>query len=160
MQYNRQRAIAYAHRWAYGRNPNYYNFDGIGGDCTNFVSQCLYAGGATMNYTRDLGWYYISANNRSAAWTGVEYLCDFLTSNKAVGPYAAVLPIESALPGDILQLSYDGIIYAHSVFVVSTQPKVLVASHSDDGNNHDNRAYDTFFFKNIRLLHIEGVRAF
>ena len=33
--YNRQLAVEYAHRWAYDRNPKYYNFSGIGGDCAN-----------------------------------------------------------------------------------------------------------------------------
>ena len=39
--------IEYARRWAFSTNPAYYNFENIGGDCTNFVSQCLYAGGAS-----------------------------------------------------------------------------------------------------------------
>ena len=38
-EYNRQKAIEYAKKWAYGRNSNYYNFDSVGGDCTSFVSQ-------------------------------------------------------------------------------------------------------------------------
>ncbi len=58
--YNRQAAVAYAHRWAFGRNPAYSNFDGMGGDCTNFASQCLYAGTGIMNFTPTYGWYYLS----------------------------------------------------------------------------------------------------
>ena len=42
--YNRAAAVAYAHAWAYRRNPRYYNYEELGGDCTNFASQCLYAG--------------------------------------------------------------------------------------------------------------------
>lgn len=41
--YDRFSAISYAKRWALARNPKYYNFDSIGGDCTSFVSQCLFA---------------------------------------------------------------------------------------------------------------------
>ena len=37
-EYERRRALEYARRWAYGRNPLFYNFTGIGGDCTNSVS--------------------------------------------------------------------------------------------------------------------------
>ncbi len=33
--YNRQAAVDYAQKWAYGRNPNYLDFEEIGGDCTN-----------------------------------------------------------------------------------------------------------------------------
>ena len=40
------------------RNPEYYNYDDvIGGDCTNFVSQCLFYGSKVMNYNQN-GWYY------------------------------------------------------------------------------------------------------
>ncbi|MEG0115374.1 MAG: amidase domain-containing protein, partial [Hydrogenoanaerobacterium sp.] len=51
MPYDREKAIQYAHTWAYFRNPAYYNFEEIGGDCTNYASQCLYAGAGVMNYT-------------------------------------------------------------------------------------------------------------
>ena len=73
LPYDRSAAVRYAARWAYGRNPAYMNFTGIGGDCTNFVSQFIYAGAGVMNYTPDFGWYYISPDNRAAAWTGVTY---------------------------------------------------------------------------------------
>ena len=33
--YDREAAVRYAHRWAYGRNPNYYDYEELGGDCTN-----------------------------------------------------------------------------------------------------------------------------
>ena len=78
IEYNRRRAISYANRWALSRNPAYYDFSEIGGDCTNFVSQCLYAGSRVMNYTPETGWYYISVNERSPSWTGVEFLYQFL----------------------------------------------------------------------------------
>lgn len=56
--YNQNKAIEYARKWAYSRNPKYYNFDLIGGDCTNFVSQCIFEGCPIMNDTKDIGWYY------------------------------------------------------------------------------------------------------
>ncbi len=55
-----ENAVRYAGKWAYGRNPAFYDFDGLGGDCTNFISQCILAAGAPMNYTKDTGWYYVS----------------------------------------------------------------------------------------------------
>ena len=65
--YDRQRAVAYARRWAYSRNPLFYNFTGIGGDCTNFISQCLLAGCCVMNCTPTFGWYYRNASDRAPA---------------------------------------------------------------------------------------------
>ena len=59
--YNRDAAVAYARKWALGRNPAYYDFQDVGGDCTNFASQCIYAGARTMNFTSVFGWYYRSS---------------------------------------------------------------------------------------------------
>ena len=41
LPYNRAAAVAYAHKWAYGRNPQYYDYEEIGGDCTNYAYQFL-----------------------------------------------------------------------------------------------------------------------
>ncbi|MCL1802511.1 MAG: amidase domain-containing protein [Eubacteriaceae bacterium] len=43
--YNRDAAKAYAAKWWDSRNPDYPNFGSTSSDCTNFVSQCLKAGG-------------------------------------------------------------------------------------------------------------------
>ena len=45
--YNPDKAIAYADKWATSRNPEYRQYPGV--DCCNFVSQCLYAGGMPRN---------------------------------------------------------------------------------------------------------------
>ena len=45
ISYNPSGAVNYAYQWAYSRNPNYYDYSNMGGDCANFVSQCLIAGG-------------------------------------------------------------------------------------------------------------------
>ena len=72
MDFSREKALAYAHRWAFGRNPEYLAFDRLGGDCTSFVSQCLLAGGAPEDPTPLWGWYYRSGNDKAPAWSGVE----------------------------------------------------------------------------------------
>ena len=64
-RYDRENAVLYARRWALERNPLFSDYTGIGGDCTNFASQCLYAGTGIMNYTPTYGWYYKDANNKS-----------------------------------------------------------------------------------------------
>ena len=86
--YDRFAGVSYAHRWAYERNPKYMNFDELGGDCTNFASQCLYAGAGVMNFTPTFGWYYNSGKDRAPAWTGVPYFFNFLTrKQKTPGPF-------------------------------------------------------------------------
>ena len=81
LPYDRGAAVRYAHRWAYDRNPAYYDFSELGGDCTNFASQCLYAGSGVMDHTPTFGWYYISGNQKSPSWSGVPYFYNFLTTH-------------------------------------------------------------------------------
>ncbi len=52
----------------------YYNFQKDGaGDCANFVSQCLKAGGKSFTKSGDYPWYYYSLSNRSNAWCYARY---------------------------------------------------------------------------------------
>ena len=153
--YNRDAAVAYARRWALGRNPAYYNFNNIGGDCTNFASQCIYAGAQTMNFTSVFGWYYRSSYDRTASWTGVEYLYEFLNNNPGIGPYARIVPQEQAKPGDIVQLGTESGVFYHTPVITAVTPIILVAAHSDDALN---RPLSSYNYENARFLHIEGVR--
>ena len=160
LPYNRGAAVRYAHQWAYSRNPRYYDYEEIGGDCTNFASQCLYAGAHVMDYTPDLGWYYVNANRKAPAWTGVPYLYNYLTRSRPTpGPAAREAPILELEPGDIVQLSFDGRRWAHSPVVVSvaapiSPDNILVAAHSEDA---DYRPLSTYEFAAARFLHVLGV---
>lgn len=160
MGYDHEEAVAYAHEWAYRRNSAYYDFDDIGGDCTNFASQCIYNGCHIMNFTETFGWYYKSLSNRAPAWTGVPYLYNFLTTNIGAGPYGREQPLVYAQPGDVIQLSFDGIRYTHSPFVVRTgavpnPDNILICAHTNDA---DNRPLSSYSYKALRLIHILGAR--
>ena len=158
-KYNRQAAIVYAKQWAFSRNPKYYAFDKIGGDCTNFASQCIFAGCGIMNFTPTYGWYYINANQKAPAWTGVEYLWNFLTRKVfSVGPAGEPCALEELLPGDLIQLSFKGEGFQHSPVVVAvgspvSTENILVAAHSYDA---DNRPLATYEYQQARFLHITG----
>lgn len=153
--YNRFAAVAYARAWATSRNPAYYNFEEIGGDCTNFASQCIYAGARVMNYTPTFGWYYRSSYDRSPSWSGVEYLYNFLVNNRSVGPFAHEISAAEAQPGDIVQLgTADGHFY-HSPVITSVSPEILVAAHTFDALD---RPLSTYVYDRARFLHIDGVR--
>ena len=159
-RYNRDAAVAYARRWAFDRNPAYYDFEELGGNCTNFASQCIYAGSGVMNYTPVTGWFYISTDNRTASWTGVQYLYEFLVNNKGPGPYAKEVDVSQIERGDIVQISFDGETFAHTPVVISvgsppSPSNILVAANSYDSLD---RPLDTYDYKKIRYIHIEGVR--
>lgn len=162
LPYNRTAAVQYAHIWAFRRNPLYYDFEHLGGDCTNFTSQCIYAGSRVMNYTPTYGWYYIDVNNRSPSWSGVPYLYNFMTGNRGVGPFAAEVGMQGVLPGDFCQLGHSNGEFFHSPFIVSvgspaTLDNVLVATHTDDQDFYALSNY-TGEYAMIRFIHILGVR--
>ena len=155
--YNRNNALDYAEKWAFGRNSVYYNFDGIGGDCTNFASQCLYAGVGVMNYTRDTGWYYISPDNRAAAWSDAGHFRRFMLSNTSVGPFAANTSLGNLELGDFINLS-NGIVFYHTLVVVGFSGGVpLVAAHTDDSYM---RSLNTYYYTSAHGLHILGANQY
>ncbi len=160
LPYNRDAAVAYARKWAMSRNPNYYDFDKLGGDCTNFVSQCIRAGGGVMNPTPTFGWYYYNANNRSPSWTGVEYLYNFLVRQSGPGPVGIEVPMEQVQPGDISQFAGDKGRFSHSQVIVTVgkQPaldNILICTHTYDSLD---RALSTYEFDRIRFIHMTGSR--
>lgn len=154
--YDREAAVEYARAWAFKRNPAYLDFEKLGGDCTNYASQCLYAGSKTMNPEKTFGWYYYSASNRTPSWTGVRYLYNFLTKNKGVGPYAYETDRNKVSPGDIVQLGRaDGTFYHSPVIVAVTEEDIFVAAHSYDAYM---RPLGSYTYDRARFLHIAGVR--
>lgn len=153
--YNRKNAYEYAKKWAYGRNPRYYNYDNVGGDCTNFVSQCIFAGCRVMNYSTLNGWYYINANDKSPSWTGVEFLYTFLTTNKGAGPKGIESTIGNLEIGDVIQLSFNGTTFSHSLLVVQngdTTNNTYIAAHTFD--TFGKRVAD-YQYSKIRYIHLK-----
>ena len=155
--YRRERAVAYAERWAKMRNPVFYDFTEIGGNCTNFVSQALYAGSCKMNYTPVFGWYYITQNERTASWTGVDFFYRFLTGNRGLGPFGEEVGAERLEDGDVVQIGRDGEGYFHSMLFVGRDPDgtPLVAAQSLDVYG---KRLDEYDFDFVRYLHVSGVR--
>ncbi len=157
ISYNRAAASDYAREWALGRNPAYYDFGGIGGDCTGFVSQSIYAGAGVMNFTPTFGWYYLSPDDRAPAWTGVRYLYNFLTTNEGVGPYGREAGRSEAALGDVVQLGRaDGEFYHSLVICGFRRGEILVCAHSADALMRPLGSYNA---ERRRFIHIEGVRA-
>ena len=155
-EYLRERAVAYARKYALERNPLFYTFEGIGGNCTNFVSQCVLAGSCTMNYTPIYGWYYLSLNRRSASWSGVEYFYNFMTTNSGVGPFGAVVDISLAQIGDAIQLKNPEGIFYHTLLISKIENgEIFICANSNDALDRPLSSYE---YADLRVIHIEGVR--
>ncbi len=157
--YNRRAAVQYALRWALSRNPQYYDFADLGGDCTSFASQCVYAGCGVMNYTPTFGWYYIDGNDKSPSWSGVEYFYNFMTDNSGVGPYAEERPLEGLEVGDIIQLG-NGNRFYHTLVLTAIRTGFRGRSYYICAHNYDayQRNLSTYRYSDIRGIHILGAR--
>jgi len=58
--YDRAKAESYLHLYSLNPNPKFYNYEHIGGDCTNFASQVIDAGCGIMSPD----WYYKASNQK------------------------------------------------------------------------------------------------
>ncbi|KKI91534.1 hypothetical protein WQ54_14155 [Bacillus sp. SA1-12] len=116
--YDRLAAVQYAERWWNSANPAYKNFDV---NCTNFISQCLHAGGAMMRGypNRSSGWW-MQQNNWSYSWTVANSMRSFFLHSK-VGLRAEVVDsAEQLMPGDVICYDFQGDgRYDHTTFVVA-----------------------------------------
>jgi hypothetical protein len=110
--YRRDLAAAYADRWWNEPNPAYETFEV---NCTNYVSQCLFAGHAPMNYTgrRDSGWWYKGRSGGrelwSYSWAVSHALQSYLARGASRGLHAVQVesPADLAL-GDVIFYDWDG----------------------------------------------------
>ena len=162
-EYNRARAVEYARKWALSRNPLFTNFAGRGGDCTNFISQCIYAGTCQMNFTPSFGWFYIDQNNRAPAWSSVEYFYDFITGapafsseNGNIGPFGILTDAMGVFEGDVVQLADESGDFYHTLIITGfSGGQTLVSAHTNDALDKPLSEYN---YASLRYVHIEGVR--
>lgn len=156
-KYDRVRAVEYAGRWALAANPEFYHFGGIGGDCTNFISQCLLAGGGVMNYAYPLGWYYNSSSDRSPSWTSVAALHKFLLrTGGGVGPVGKIVGLGEVEVGDIIQLRQNHTHFNHTVIVTRVSGgKIYVCAHSNDAKDRPLDSYNYLALMPIKIVGIE-----
>ena len=160
--YNRERAVEYARRWALSRNPLFFDFTGGGGNCTNFVSQCLLAGSLIMNPAETFGWYYVDVNDRAPSWTGVrelyEFVCglgDFSPKSERQGPFCEEVLRERAEVGDIVQLADGRGNFYHSLLISGfADGEILVCAQSNDALD---RPLSTYNYATARFLHVQGI---
>ena len=134
--YSKARCAEYAKK--YGDRPNvdyYVYFNRLqGGDCTNFLSQCIYHGGLPMT----AHWYHNNKKSYSTSWIRVVELRDYLMNNHIARGYYEQMP---AYPGGVgisgtpIQFS-DGKTWHHSAVVLGRDVNgYYIAEHS--GNDGD-----------------------
>ncbi|MEU6065898.1 MULTISPECIES: amidase domain-containing protein [Streptomyces] len=137
--YDYKAMVAYATKYWNKYNPDYpdYNGQGAGGDCTNFVSQSLKAGGwkHVPGYTYDFHKWFGNSEIQSDSFVGVNEFSWFALSSKRVTSLANVYQLDL---GDVLQMDFnkDGS-KDHSMIVTYRSPMGVpyVSYHSTNTYN-------------------------
>jgi hypothetical protein len=176
--YKREKAVNYAKQWSQNgaklrNSPPWANYDPpLGnGDCTNFVSQCIHAGGIPMDHKgkeyEQWKWYdnnynpAQTAKGRVASWTGVEGLYNYCRHNKGFGMAASVDSTwNEAQIGDVVQLGKTKDDFFHSIIITEyvyddsdILKDFLICCHTTDRYNYPLSAYS---YPLKRYIHIKG----
>ncbi len=163
--YNRNKAVNWAKDNANFKETyvcngiTFANFYNLGGDCTNFASITLYAGGISMIYSSATGiesntnyWFYRTSSNRSTSWSGAEFFKRHWDNSSSKRAYQIrIYPVWYAYEnfnsvvlgflkeGDIVQhIDYDSdtfkdwVSYHSQIIVSKTSNDLLYAQHSVD----------------------------
>jgi hypothetical protein len=134
--YDGAAAAVYADTYWQNYNSAWPSFANSGGDCANFVSQALYAGGITMRtppaYSGDAAWYMRRSNHRwtySLPWINVQhqsvFALQYLAGVTQVASYYAVAPGQTvaahASQGDVVLYDWNNDnTYDHEAIVVAS----------------------------------------
>ncbi len=164
MNYDRSAAVRYALQYALSPNPAYVYYED--NDCSNFISQCLRAGGAKDDYNRTHPWWY--NGTPSVCWAVAHSLFWYIrTCSQQNGfgikaqtytltnynEYATRIQGKVVL-GDLIQYRDEGRIQ-HSTIITSFDGngEPLVCQHTFNGKNVTWRKQ----FPEVFFHHITGI---
>lgn len=170
--YDTEAALDYAMTWVDAieveRNDAYGSYDRYGGNCNNYISQCLFAGGIPMDSDGDNKWKWYGEEvnldevdwGRNPAWTGVEEFYTYASENDGYGLVALVDEnVYSGSIGDVLQYGQNGD-WLHSVIITDVitdsdgkMADYLINSNTTDRINYPASAYG---YSELRLIKILG----
>ena len=166
--YDRQAALDYADAYAMARSPEWVDYSDYGGNCQNFASQCLYAGGIPMDTTGDAVWKWYGSTpsqtpepqGRSASWTAVGSFRAYARDNTGFGLASQVdAPYYAGRPGDLIQMG-DGESWAHTVVIrqlvqneAGETTDYLIHSNTNDMANYPASLYG---YPELSLIAVAG----
>jgi hypothetical protein len=135
-RYDRVRALRYAELWWDSFNPTFTRI--ATDDCTNFISQCLFAGHMRMTggQNRSSGWWYrFGSSSRPAAWSHSWVVSHLLYQHVTQRVGARTIQNARELRiGDLIFYDWDGDgRYTHSTIVTDFDGRgdPLVNAHTD-----------------------------
>lgn len=141
--YSRTAAVSYAVKYALKPNPAFRYFklqQDTSGDCSNFISQCLLAGGAPMVYHSNNQWWYnnkgtsnVADDTWSQSWTvahALYWLLKINNESNLPGPKGLEVSSVNMLKlGDVIFFENINGIKFHSAIVTSISNGIPLISH-------------------------------
>lgn len=122
--YNRSAVIDYINLYWDNYNEDYYNFAPLGGDCANFVTQCLVVGGRDPY---DPHYYPV--------WTSIDYSPTFYHTLKYLIPFLETIAFRQI--GDTTNLQVgdlifwkDGERFKHTAIIVEISDSIYYSGHT------------------------------
>ncbi|EPZ43011.1 amidase domain-containing protein [Alicyclobacillus acidoterrestris] len=143
--YDRVRATRYADVWWDGFNPRYPK---LADDCTNFISQCIHAGGVPMTKIGDKqnGWWVGNGKSKgswSYTWTTSNALYHYVL--REVGGKRVPSPSDLKM-GDLIFYDWEGTgTFHHSTIITDFDDAgyPLVNAHTDPSYHRPFTYYDS-----------------
>ena len=175
--YDRKEAINYAHKYAAEPNTsNYYYFKN--GDCANFVSQCLHAGGIEMSKEWNFFYqgYHIPGNHwlfedYTLTWTTAYSQYKYFLNNLNISTGEVIVfnskaDMEQKLengtydiePGDLMYFQTPNRTYpTHATIIDSVSTTITFSAHT---KNRENTSINEFWNSNnggkVYIVHLRG----
>lgn len=151
--YSPTKAKDYAHKWAFSYNSAYNNYSSNGGDCTNFVSQCLEAGGlaqkkpssipsGTMNTT---SYWYSVKPKVSTPWIRVTDFHSYWAPKVPDGNYAGDTTVSNnGNIGDVVQFRHAGTLTRWHTMIITKKDsnQVYLTGHTTNRKDYPISSYD------------------
>ncbi|WP_130864996.1 amidase domain-containing protein [Acidipropionibacterium timonense] len=140
----RMAAAAYANKYWNSYNRGYRDFssNSYGGDCTNFVSQCMRAGGwsdtgSLLDRTNDKAWFYWKVT-QSYSWVNVGIFRSFSIKH---GRSKLAQNVTQMWHGNVIQVAVNGTWYHSTIVTGRSNNLPLLTYHT---NNVHNRPFYSF----------------
>jgi len=138
--YDRAAAANYARRWAGGTNPTFGRFGFLGkADCTNFVSQCLRAGGwvdrwGTYGNRADSQLWFFDSSKKQGSYSWGEVL-NFLQFASYSGRAYQISNSSDLDVGDVVTFKWNGDKFTSHAAIVTRRDAdgtIYLCQHSED----------------------------
>jgi hypothetical protein len=160
--YSGAAAAAYADTYWQNYNPAWPSFASSGGDCTNFVSQALYAGGIGMrtspSYSGNAAWYMVKKRNRwsyAAPWVNAQdqsiFMLRYLPGVTQVASYyglaSGATAADHAQQGDVVLYDWnnDGVYDHEAIITASDGTNPDGTTNWDLVDAHTNNRYHAYW---------------